>query len=76
MCSFTPPRTSSGCTAATLGDARHGTLSDPQKIIMKLHLNWGDASDQEIGGVSVDSEEDTTFGNIDEVDEVSSPSTR
>ena len=41
MCILTPPRTLSTCEAATLGDARHGDLSDPKKIIMKSRVSWG-----------------------------------
>ena len=48
MCSFNPPRTLSACEAATLGYARHGTLSDPKKIIMKWYVNWRSASAQQI----------------------------
>ena len=41
---FVPPKDFSACTAATLGDARDDSISDPKKIIMKLHVNWGHAS--------------------------------
>ena len=41
MWSLTPPRTFSACKAVTLGDARGGTLSEPKKVAMKLHVNWG-----------------------------------
>ena len=37
-------RTSSACEAMTLGDATDGRQSDPNKIIMSLHVNWGHAS--------------------------------
>ena len=39
-----PPREFPACTAVTLGDARNDSISDPKKIIMKLHANWGHAS--------------------------------
>ena len=39
-----PPKELPACTAVTLGDARDGSISDPKKIIMKLHVNWGHAS--------------------------------
>ena len=55
-CSFTPPRTFRACKAVTLGDARDGTLSNPKKIITKLHVNWGRSSAQQIKRILVDSE--------------------
>ena len=39
-----PPKHFSACTAATLGDARDDSNSDPNKIIVKLQVNWGHAS--------------------------------
>ena len=36
---FVPPKDYSACTAATLGDARGDCISDPKKIIMKLHIS-------------------------------------
>ena len=56
LCSFAPPRTFSVCKAVTLGDARDGNRSDPKKIIEKFHLNWGQASAQQIKRVLVDAE--------------------
>ena len=50
-----PRRTFTARKAATSGDARDGTLSGPNKIIMKLHVNWGRFSAQEIKRVLVDS---------------------
>ena len=41
---FDPPCTSSGCEAATLGDAAARRLSDPEKIITELHANWNHAA--------------------------------
>ena len=38
---FEPPEHFSACTAVTLGDARDDGVSRPTKIIMKLHVNWG-----------------------------------
>ena len=35
-----PPDDFSGCAAAALGDSRYGSISDPKKIITKLHANW------------------------------------
>ena len=55
MCSLTPPRTSSACEAVSLGDARGGAPSDPKKIIMKLHVNWGRASANQLKRELVDS---------------------
>ena len=50
-------RTFLACGAATLGDARDGTRSDPKKIIMKLRVNRGHASTRQIRRVLVASEE-------------------
>ena len=53
---FVLPNDFSACTAATLGDAREDSTSDPKKIIMKLHVNWGHASATQLKRVLVDSE--------------------
>ena len=58
MCSFTAPRTFSARKGVAVGDARDGTLSDPEKIIMKLHGNWGRGSAQLVKRVIVDSDGD------------------
>ena len=46
----------SACKELTLGDARDGALSDPNKIFTKSRENWGHASAQQIKRVSVESE--------------------
>ena len=56
MCSSTPQRTFAATKPVTLGDVRDGTLSDPKKIVMKLHSNWGHSSAQQIERALVDSE--------------------
>ena len=53
---FETPLTFAACKAVTLGDARHCCLTAPKKIIMKLHVNWGHASAQQMRRVLVDSE--------------------
>ena len=53
MYRFDPPRTSSACTAFSLGDAKDG---DSGKIIMKFRVTWGHASAQQLGRVLVDSD--------------------
>ena len=53
---FAPPREFSACTAVTLGDAQDDNISDPKKIIMKLHANWGHASATQLKRVLVDSD--------------------
>ena len=40
---FDPPGALSARKAVTLGDALGGCLSDPKKIVVKLHVNWGHA---------------------------------
>ena len=37
---FETPHTFAACKAVTLRDARDGSLTDPKKIAMKLHVNW------------------------------------
>ena len=37
---FVLPKGFSACMAATLGDARDDSISDPQNIITKLHAHW------------------------------------
>ena len=39
-----PPEEFSACTAVTLGDARDDSMSDPKKIVTKLHVSWGHVS--------------------------------
>ena len=41
-----PPHTFSDSKAVTLGGAVYGRLPDPNKILMKLRVNWGHASAQ------------------------------
>ena len=36
--------------AVTLGDARGDIISDPKKIIMKLHVSWRHASATQLAG--------------------------
>ena len=40
---FAPPREFSACSAVTLGDAQDDSNTDPKKVIMELHANWGHA---------------------------------
>ena len=54
-CRFAPPQTFSACGAVTLGDALDGCLSDPEKIIMELHVNWGCAPAPRLHRVLADS---------------------
>ena len=42
--------------AATLGDSRDRRLTNPKNIVMKSHVNWGDASAQQLKGVLMYSE--------------------
>ena len=69
MCSFTPLRVSLACKAISFGDARDGTLSDPEKIITKLHDNWGRTSDQQINRALMRSDGDKLHlrQHVDEV---------
>ena len=46
----------SSCKALTLGDAMEGCLSDPEKITLKLRVNWGPASAQQLTKALVDSD--------------------
>ena len=55
---FERPQTPSGCQALTLGGAMDGCPSDPKKICMQLHVNWGHASARQLIWVSVDSDGD------------------
>ena len=41
----------------TLGDSQDDSISDPKKIIMKLHANWGHASATQLKRVLVDSDD-------------------
>ena len=52
---FVLPKDFSACAAVTLGDARDNSISDPKKIIMKLHVNWGHALAIQLKRVLVDS---------------------
>ena len=52
---FGPPREISACAAVTVGDAQDGGISDPRKIILKLHANLGHASATQLKRVQVDS---------------------
>ena len=54
---FVPPKEFAACTAGTLGDARDDSISDPKKIIMKLHIIWGRASANKLKRVLAGSEE-------------------
>ena len=38
---FETPLTFAACKAVSLGGAEDGCLTDPQKIDMKSHVNWG-----------------------------------
>ena len=69
VCSFIAPRTFSARKAVSSGDARDGALSDPKKIITKLHVNRGRPSAQEIKRVLVGSGGDNLhlLRHVDEV---------
>ena len=54
----TPP-TFATCKAVTLGNVGGGSLTDPEKIAMKLHVNWGHASAQQLKRALVDSAENS-----------------
>ena len=45
---FEPPRTFTPCKAATLGDAMGSCLSEPERIVMKLRVNRGHSSAQQL----------------------------
>ena len=51
------PLTSAACRAVAFGDAEDGRLTEPRKISMKLHVNWGHASAQQLRRELVDSGE-------------------
>ena len=51
-----PPRIFPAGKAGTLGGARNGCLSDAKKIIMKLHVDWGHASAQQLKRAPVDTD--------------------
>ena len=53
---FVPPIEFSASTAATSGDARDDGSSDPEKINLKLRVNWGLASANQLKRVLVDSD--------------------
>ena len=54
--SFQTPQLFSACKAVTLRDAGNAEISDPNKVIMKLHINWGHASATQIKRAPVDAE--------------------
>ena len=64
-----PPQTFSARKAVTLGDARHGCLSDPIKIIMKLPTVWGHAPAQQLKKELADQDEENMYlaNYVDEV---------
>ena len=53
---FVPPKEFSTCAAATSGDARGDSISDPKQIIMKSGVNWGHASASQLKRALVDSD--------------------
>ena len=53
---FEPPLTSAACKAVSLGNAGNCRLRGPKKSVMKLHVNWGHASTQQMKRVLADSE--------------------
>ena len=53
---FVPPRDSPASTAVTLGGERGDGISDPKRIIIKLHVDWGQASASQVKRVLVDSD--------------------
>ena len=55
LCQFYAPRAFSTCKAVTLGGAADGCLSAPE-IGMRLHVNWGHASAQQLGRALEDSD--------------------
>ena len=57
--SFQTPQFFSACKAVILRDAGSGEISDPNKVIMKLHINWGHVSGTQFKRVLVDAEGDT-----------------
>ena len=63
------PQLFSACKAVTFRDAGNAEISDPNKVIMKLHINWGHASATQIKRVLVDTEGDTQSlsRHVDEV---------
>ena len=53
---FTPPQLFSACNAVTLRGAGNAEVPDPNKVVMKLHINWGHASATQIKRVLGDAE--------------------
>ena len=51
-----PPEEFSASTAVLLGGARDDSISDPRQIIMKLHVNRGRASANQLKRVLLDSD--------------------
>ena len=68
---FTTPQLFSACKAGTLRGAGNAEISDPNKVIMKLHINWGRSSATQIKRVLVDAEGGAQ-SLIQHVDEVAS----
>ena len=68
---FEPPRGFSARAAATLGDARDESASDPRGTITKLRVNWVGASARQLKRVLADSESgNSELANyVDEVPE-------
>ena len=66
---FGPPKDFSACTAATSGDARGDSISDPKMIITEMHAKWGRASATQLKRVLVNSEGGNSHlvNNVDEV---------
>ena len=53
---FLTPQLFSACKAVSLRDAGNADISDSNKVIMKLHVNWGHASANQLRRVLLDSE--------------------
>ena len=53
---FETPLSFAACKAVTLEDAVGCILTDPEKIVLRLHVDWGHASAQQSKRVLVDSE--------------------
>ena len=56
---FEPRHAFSDCKAGTPEDSMDGCLSDPEKTVAKLHVNWGHASARQLERVLVDPDEGT-----------------
>ena len=66
---FAPPREFSVCSAATLGDARGDSISDPGKIVMEPHVNSGHESATQLKRVLVDPDGGASH-SVNHVDDV------